>query len=130
MRDFSGNLIASRTRNDPDRMPRRPSPCRLVLSTCPDARAARRIARSLVGERLAACVNILPIEQSVYRWKGKIESAREKLLVIKIRAADYRRVEKRLRALHPYELPEVVAVPVAAGYARYLAWINNPDSIT
>ncbi len=107
----------------------RPAPCRLILSTCPDGKTARRIARALVGERLAACVNILPIEQSIYRWKGKIESAREKLLIIKIRAADYRRVETRLRALHPYELPEVLAVPVAAGYTRYLSWINNPDAI-
>ena len=105
------------------------SPIRLVLSTCPDGKTAGRIARALIGEKLAACVNILPIERSVYRWKGKVESAREKLLIIKIRAADYRRVETRLRALHPYELPEVVAVPVAAGFARYLAWINNPDAI-
>jgi len=107
----------------------RPAPCRLVLSTCPDAKNARRIARALVHERLAACVNIMPIEQSVYRWRGKIESAREKLLIIKIRARDYRRLEARLRALHPYELPEVVAVPVTSGFTRYLAWINNPDAV-
>jgi periplasmic divalent cation tolerance protein len=99
----------------------------LVLTTCPSLRVARRLARALVAERLAACVNILPIAQSVYRWKGKIESARELLLVIKSRVQDYRALERRLRALHPYELPEVVAVPIAGGDGRYLAWIADPD---
>jgi periplasmic divalent cation tolerance protein len=101
----------------------------LVLTTCPNARVARRIARVLVEERLAACVNIVPLAQSVYRWRGKVESAREWLLVIKSRAAAYTALERRLRALHPYELPEVVAVPIAGGYARYLAWIVNPDKV-
>jgi periplasmic divalent cation tolerance protein len=101
----------------------------LVLTTCPSPRVAKRVARALVEERLAACVNILPIAQSVYRWRGKVESAREWLLVMKTRVRDYAALERRLRALHPYELPEVVAVPVAAGFARYLAWINNPDRI-
>jgi periplasmic divalent cation tolerance protein len=72
-------------------------------------------------------VNIVPIARSVYRWRGKIQNAREWLLIIKSRSADYARLETRLRALHPYELPEIVAVPLARGLAAYLAWIDNPD---
>ncbi len=102
--------------------------CQLVLTTCPNRRAANRIARALVGERLAACVNIVPIAQSVYRWRGKVESAAEFLLVIKSLKRSYPRLETRLRTLHPYELPEVIAVPIAGGYRNYLAWITNPDN--
>lgn len=99
----------------------------LILTTCPDLRSARRVARALVEERLAACVNILPIEQSIYRWRGKIESARERLLVIKSERRAYHAIERRVRTLHPYELPEIIAVPLVAGHRRYLAWISNPD---
>ena len=101
--------------------------CQLVLTTCPNRRAAQRIARTLVEERLAACVNIVPVAQSVYRWRGKIESAREFLLIIKSLKRAYAKLEKRLRALHPYELPEVIAVPITNGSRHYLAWIANPD---
>lgn len=100
---------------------------RLVLSTCPTRRAAKRIATTLVKERHAACVNLMPIAESIFRWKGKIESAKEVLLVIKIRAADYKRVETRLKTLHPYELPEIISIEIADGYAPYLAWLENPD---
>ncbi len=102
--------------------------CQLVLTTCPNRRAASRIARALVGERLAACVNIVPIALSVYRWRGKVESAAEFLLVIKSLKRVYPKLETRLRALHPYELPEVIAVPIADGYRHYLSWITNPDN--
>jgi periplasmic divalent cation tolerance protein len=101
----------------------------LILTTCPNVRSARRIARVLVEERLAACVNILPIAQSIYRWRGQVETAREFLLIIKSRGRDFPVIEKRLRRLHPYELPEIIAVPVADGYARYLSWIANPDKV-
>lgn len=101
--------------------------CQLVLTTCPHRRAAQRLARTLVEERLAACVNIVPIVQSVYRWRGRIESAPEFLLVIKSLKRVYARLEKRLRALHPYELPEVIAVPITSGSRPYLAWLANPD---
>lgn len=101
----------------------------LVLSTCPNLRVGRHIATALVSERLAACVNLIPVARSIYRWRGKVESAKEVLLVMKIRAADYRRVEARIKVLHPYELPEIVSVGIASGYARYLAWLENPDRI-
>jgi periplasmic divalent cation tolerance protein len=109
-------------------MPRKTRP-RLILSTCPDVKAGKRIAVALVRERLAACVNVIPAVQSIYCWKGKIESAKEVLLIIKARASDYKRVESRIKALHPYELPEIVSVRVAGGYAPYLAWIDNPDKV-
>ena len=99
----------------------------LVLTTCPDAGAAERIGQALVSERLAACVNILPITKSVYLWKGRVESAAEQLLVIKSMARAFRSIQKRILELHPYELPEVIAVPVTDGYADYLAWIRDPD---
>lgn len=102
----------------------------LVLTTCPDAKTARRLARALVSERLAACVNIVPIEQSVYRWKGRIESARERLLVVKSERRAYAAIERAVRALHPYELPEIIAVPIVAGFGPYLAWISRPDKIS
>lgn len=106
-------------------MPR--AAAQLVLTTCPDTATAERIAQALVGERLAACVNILPIAKSVYRWQGKVESAAELLLIIKAPVRGYRRLQRRLLDLHPYELPEVVSVPITGGFADYLAWINNPD---
>lgn len=99
----------------------------LVLTTCPDATAAERIAHALVTERLAACVNILPIAKSIYLWKGQVESAAEQLLVIKSMARAYRSIQRRILELHPYELPEVIAVPIADGFADYLAWIHDPD---
>lgn len=99
----------------------------LVLSTCPDAETAGRIGRALVTERLAACVNILPVAQSIYIWKGRVETAAEQLLVIKAPKQRYKSIEKRLLALHPYELPEIIAVPITGGFAGYLAWLHNPD---
>jgi periplasmic divalent cation tolerance protein len=103
--------------------------CQLVLTTCPDAAAAQKLAHTLVSERLAACVNILPIAQSVYRWQGQVESATEQLLVIKSLKRAYRAIEKRILELHPYELPEVIAVPVTGGLGHYLSWIRDPDKI-
>jgi periplasmic divalent cation tolerance protein len=99
----------------------------LVLTTCPDTEVAERLAQTLVQERLAACVNILPIAKSVYWWKGRVESAAEQLLLIKSMTDAYGSIQKRIRELHPYELPEVIAVPIADGLPDYLAWIRNPD---
>lgn len=99
----------------------------LVLTTCSDVATAERIAQALVSERLAACVNILPIAKSIYLWKGQVESAAEHLLIIKSLMRGYHEIEKRILELHPYELPEVIAVPVTGGFADYLAWIRDPD---
>jgi periplasmic divalent cation tolerance protein len=99
----------------------------LVLTTCPDATAAEAIARALVEGRLAACVNVLPPMRSIYRWRGAVESAEEQLLIAKIRVADYAKVEHLIQQVHPYELPEVVAIPIADGLPGYLAWIEDPE---
>jgi periplasmic divalent cation tolerance protein len=101
--------------------------CQIVLTTCPDSAAAERIAKALVTERLAACVNILPVAQSIYLWKGQVESAAEHLLLIKSLTRTFRQIEKRILELHPYELPEVIAVPITNGSKDYLAWVRNPD---
>lgn len=95
----------------------------LVFSTAPDADTARSLAHTLVNERLAACVNIIPGVQSVYRWQGAVETAEELSLLIKTRRECYPALEARLRALHPYELPEILCIPDAAGLPDYLDWI-------
>lgn len=97
----------------------------VCLCTCPGADVAARIARALVEERLAACVNVLPGVRSVYRWQGAVEEADEVLLVAKTTRAALPALRARLPALHPYELPELVAVEVADGLPAYLRWIAD-----
>lgn len=96
----------------------------VVLTSAPDRAVARKIADMLLERRLAACVNILAECTSVYRWKGVVESAGEVPLLIKTRADIYDDVEAAIRELHPYELPEIIALPVAQGSADYLDWVN------
>jgi periplasmic divalent cation tolerance protein len=95
----------------------------LVLTNLPDRAIAERLAQTLVQERLAACVNILAPCRSVYRWQGAIESAEEHPMLIKTTAERYDALEQAIRGLHPYELPEIVAVPLAVGLPAYLAWV-------
>jgi periplasmic divalent cation tolerance protein len=95
----------------------------VCFCTCPDTATAQAIADVLVGERLAACVNVLPGLRSVYRWQGAIERADEALLLIKTVRGQLPALQARVAALHPYELPELVAVEVAGGLAAYLDWI-------
>ena len=95
----------------------------VCFCTCPDAATAQRIADALVEERLAACVNVLPGLRSVYRWQGVVERADEVLLLAKTMSGRLDALTARLTALHPYELPEVVAVEVAGGLAAYLDWV-------
>ena len=106
-------------------------PALLVLCSCPDESAALDIARILVKEGLAACVNRLPAVTSIYRWEGRICEATEQLLVIKTTPARHEALEMRLKALHPYELPEIIAIPVVTGSSQYLAWLASAaDPIT
>jgi periplasmic divalent cation tolerance protein len=104
---------------------RRPMPVRLVLSTCPDAETATRMARVLVDERLAACVSALPGVVSTYRWQGKVEQATEVQLLIKTSPDRLDALTARLRELHPYELPEVLVVETAGGLAAYADWVAD-----
>ena len=101
----------------------------LVYCTCPDEASAQLVASTLVDEGLAACVNILPGIQSVYRWEGKRERAQEHLLIIKTLRSAYRQLESTIVQRHPYELPEIIAVPITQGLAGYLAWIDNNVSV-
>jgi periplasmic divalent cation tolerance protein len=101
----------------------------LVLTNLPDRAAAERLAGSLVENRLAACVNILAPCQSVYRWKGAVQHDEEHPLLIKSTAEGYPALEAAIRAGHPYELPEIIAVPIERGLPAYLEWIaaeTNP----
>ena len=95
----------------------------LVLTNCPDEEAANTIALAIVEARLAACVNILPRVQSIYRWQGRIESATEIPLFIKSTAANYPALEAAIQKLHPYDIPEIIALPVERGLPAYLNWV-------
>ena len=102
----------------------------VCFCTCPDADSATRLADALVGERLAACVSVVPGLRSVYRWQGAIERSDESLLLIKTSRDRLDLLTTRVRDLHPYELPEVVAVEVAGGLSTYLDWVveqTRPD---
>lgn len=97
----------------------------IVFSTFPDPDTARAAARKLVDSRAAACVSLLPGLASLYRWQGKIEEANEVLLMIKTTRAAYARLEAELKACHPYELPEILAVRAEAGLPGYLQWVHE-----
>ncbi len=97
----------------------------LVITNLPDAASAARLAQQLIGARVAACVNQLAPCTSTYRWQGKIETATEVPLLIKTTPDAYPRVENLIRAAHPYELPEIIAVPVTTGLPAYLDWANG-----
>ncbi len=98
---------------------------RLVLTTCGSLEEARSIAQTLVGRQLAACVNIAPQTESIYRWQGEVETATEWLLVIKTTAEVFDRLRETLGELHSYELPECIAIAVEDGSAAYLEWMGQ-----
>ena len=102
-----------------------PAEPRIGLCTVPDQETATRIAEALVTEQLAACVNIIPAIQSVYRWKDAVEHDEELLLLIKTSDVVWAELQERILALHPYELPEIISVPIQDGHSNYLNWIIN-----
>ena len=95
----------------------------LAFSTFPDAETARKIVREIVQERLAACGNIVPQIESIYRWEGKLESSGEALALFKVAADRYREFEERLSSLHPYDVPEIICVQIEKGLPAYLQWV-------
>lgn len=95
----------------------------IILVTAPDAEAASSIGRALVEERLAACVNVIPGLRSIFRWEGAVQEETEVLMLVKARRADVEAISARVRELHPYEVPEVIAAEIAAGLDAYLEWI-------
>src|ERR1041385_4230666 len=94
----------------------------LALSTFPDLETARRISNQLVTEKFAACANILPAIESIYRWKEKIENSGEVLVFFKVSGDRYQQFQDKLRALHPYEVPEIISVKIDDGLPEYLSW--------
>ena len=97
----------------------------LALSTFPDAATARQISNQLVSERVAACANILPAVESIYRWKDEIESGNETLVFFKLNEDSQSAFQAKLRALHPYEVPEIIFVPVVGGLPEYVRWVAD-----
>ena len=96
-----------------------------MLSTFPDPAQARQIGTALVEKQLAACVNLLPAVESIFHWEGKIDTADEVLAFIKTTAVRYSELEAEIRALHPYQIPEIIAINISAGLPEYLRWISK-----
>ena len=97
----------------------------VVFVTCPTVVVARRLSRELVRRQLAACVNQVPAIESTFQWKGKLEHCREILLIIKTTAQRIEPLRQAITSLHPYDVPEVIALPVIAGHAPYLQWVRQ-----
>lgn len=97
----------------------------VVLVTTPTIQAARQLALTLVKEHHAACCNILPAVQSVYRWEGTIEEAEEVLMLVKTTPDQYIHLQQRIQELHPYSVPEIIAVPVVTGLKDYISWVRD-----
>jgi len=97
----------------------------VVLVTCGSEEEAAKIANSLVEERLAACVNIISPVRSIYRWEGKIWDEREWMLIIKTQKKRFEELEKKVKSLHSYSVPEIIALPVVEGFASYLKWLEE-----
>lgn len=100
----------------------------VVLVTVPTPAIARRLARAMVRQRLAACVNIVPGIASFFTWQGKIDQAREALLILKTTAARFPALRRALQAQHPYDVPEIIALPITAGSMAYLRWVRDSVS--
>ncbi len=97
----------------------------LVMTTTPGSITAKKVANELVEKNVAACVQVLPQAYSVFRWKGRIEHEEEHLLIIKTSAASYQAVEDTIKTQHPYEVPEIIALPITGGLPEYLAWLDQ-----
>jgi periplasmic divalent cation tolerance protein len=97
----------------------------MVVSNVPNLDVAQEIARDLVAKQLAACVNILPGVHSVYRWQGAVEEADEITLLIKTQRSSYAALELAITALHPYDVPEIIALPITGGLPQYLGWMKD-----
>lgn len=100
----------------------------VVFVTTKNIAQAKKIARGLLAKKLAACVNILPIVQSLFRWQGKVDSAQESLLIIKSTKARFQKLAQCVKALHSYQVPEIIALPIVAGNKEYLDWLQDSCS--
>jgi periplasmic divalent cation tolerance protein len=112
--------FAARPRSN---LPEMPDEILLAFSTFPDIQTARRIARTLVTEKFAACANIIPAVESIYRWQGKVEQGNETLVLFKTTAARSATFQEKLKSLHPYDVPEIICLPIVEGSPEYLRWV-------
>ena len=99
--------------------------CLVVLVTCPTRPHATRLAKTLIAQRLAACVNILPQAQSLFWWEGRVDRATETLLIIKTTARRFEQLRSAIRTGHPYDVPEIIALPIIRAHQPYLRWIRD-----
>ena len=97
----------------------------VTLITAPNEEEASRISHTLVGERLAACVNIIPAVRSIYRWEGRVEDEKEVLLIVKTKRVLFEPLQKRVKELHSYSVPEIIALPLVEGNEQYLSWLGQ-----
>ena len=97
----------------------------IVFVTVPGLREGSRISKAILTSRLAACVNVIPGVQSMYQWKGKIVREKEAMLVMKTTRARYQKLEQKIKQLHPYEVPEVIAMPLICGSPQYIGWVTR-----
>lgn len=97
----------------------------VVFMTVPSLREGNRISRAVLTSRLAACVNVIPGIRSMYQWKGKIVQEKEAMLVLKTTRSRYRKLEQKIKQLHPYEVPEVIAIPLICGSSQYIEWVTK-----
>ncbi len=96
----------------------------IAFVTCPEGKG-RELAHTVITEKLAACVNIVPSIRSIYQWQGKIEDEGEELLIVKTQKEKWKEFETRMKAIHPYEVPEIICFPIEDGYAPYLNWLKS-----
>jgi len=101
------------------------SPARILMTTFPDLEQAKQVAKTIVTNKLAACINILPKMTSIYQWQGNLEEGEELMLVIKTEVDCIDKLQKTILEMHPYELPEIVVVPIVGGHTPYLDWIGE-----
>lgn len=101
----------------------------VILCTCPDTASAGQLAKKLVSEKLAACVNVLPQVTSYYVWDGQQEEGQEVQLIIKSRRTLYGVLQQRIQELHPYDVPEIIALPIVAGLPTYLQWVQEQTDL-
>lgn len=106
-------------------MPLTKSEIIIVFVTVPGLREGSRISRAILKSRLAACVNVIPGVQSMYQWEGKIVRDKEAMLVMKTTRLRYRELEQKIKKLHPYEVPEVIAIPLICGSSQYIEWVTR-----
>lgn len=101
------------------------SPAQILITTLPEMEQAKQMAQTIVNQKLAACINILPQMVSIYRWQGALEEGTEHMLVIKTEVARLDELKKTILEMHPYELPEIIVVPIVGGHPPYLDWIGE-----